>query len=73
MNNKSNNQNIPSLNKIKNYRNNSPGKVVQRYNISLAKVEYYFIPTERFEAYDIAITRQDYGAYKKYGTKMKSE
>lgn len=71
MNNVNNNLICRSREQILNNDNINQGKVVQRYNISQAKVESYFIPSRELEAYEIAIFKQDLTAYKKYGTKMK--
>ncbi len=46
------------------------GKVVRRYNISKAKIERYFIPSENIEAYEKAKSRQDLTAYSTYGTQL---
>lgn len=71
MNNVNNNLISPSQAQMLNKDNIDQGKVVQRYNISQAKVECYFIPSGEQEAYEIAIFKQDLSAYKKYGIQMK--
>jgi hypothetical protein len=43
------------------------GMIVPRYNIRLAKIEYYFIPSSRIEDYNKAKTRQHHEAHRYYG------
>ena len=49
---------------------NTKGKVIRRYNIPLAKIEYYFIPVERLAEYDKARCMQDLKANLRLGNKM---
>ena len=49
----------------------SKGKIILRYNIPQAKIEYYFIPSNRFTDYDKARSVQDLQAHKKYGVERK--
>lgn len=44
------------------------GKVVQRYNVTRAKLEQYFITWNNIAAYEAARFNQDLNAHKKYGT-----
>ena len=46
------------------------GKFVQRYNISKAKIEHYFIPANNLPAYSFAKFKQDLMASKIYGIQV---
>ncbi len=46
------------------------GKFVQRYNISKAKIEHYFIPANNLPAYSFAKFKQDLTASKIYGIQV---
>jgi hypothetical protein len=46
------------------------GRVVQRYNIHNAKVDYFFISNEDIPSYEDARSKQDLGAQEKFGTPM---
>lgn len=46
------------------------GKIVQRYNIAKAMIEFYFIPSEKLEDYEMAKSRQDLNANRMYGRQM---
>jgi hypothetical protein len=46
------------------------GKVIRRYNIPLAKIEYYFIPVEKLAEYAKARSMQDLKANLRLGKKM---
>ncbi len=48
------------------------GKIVQRYNISQAYLEYYFIPSLEMGAFELARSKQDLNAYAKYGIAIKN-
>lgn len=43
------------------------GMIVPQYNISLAKIEYYFIPSSRLEDYTKAKLSSQHAAHRYYG------
>jgi len=43
------------------------GMIVPQYNIRLAKIEYYFIPSSRIEDYQKAKQTSTYAAHRYYG------
>ncbi len=43
------------------------GSVVNKYNIALAILEKYLIPTNKWDAFQIARSKQELNACKKYG------
>lgn len=47
------------------------GKVVRRYNISTAELEYYFIPFENIDSYDSAKIKQEQNAGIIFGKRLK--
>lgn len=51
-------------------RLNLEGKFVQRYNISKARIEHYFIPATNLPAYSFAKFKQDLTASKIYGIQI---
>ncbi len=46
------------------------GMIVPRYNIRLAKIEYFFIPSSRIHAYLNAKEQRQHEAYRYYGTQV---
>ncbi len=65
--------NVPireALSPISDTRVNRDGKIIHRYNIVTAEVEYYFIPAEYIEEYENAHFKQDLNAHKKFGTQL---
>lgn len=65
------NSSIPSLEQLALLRTSNQGKIVQRYNISQANLEYYFIPSLEMGAYELARSKQDLNAHAKYGIAIK--
>ncbi len=51
-------------------RLNLRGKFVQRYNITKAKIEHFFIPANNLPAYSFAKFKQDLSANKIYGIQI---
>jgi len=43
------------------------GMIVPQYNIRLAKIEYYFIPSSRLEDYNKAKQASSHAAHRYYG------
>lgn len=43
------------------------GMIVPRYNIRLAKIEYFFIPSSRMEDYVNAKSKSEHEAHKYFG------
>ncbi len=43
------------------------GMIVPRYNIQLAKIEYFFIPSSRIEDYKTAKAGNDHEAHRYFG------
>jgi hypothetical protein len=43
------------------------GMIVPQYNISLAKIEYYFIPSSRIKDYETAKSSSQHAAHRYYG------
>ena len=48
------------------------GKIVQRYNISKAFLESYFIPSKEVDAFELARSKQDLNAHSKYGIAIRN-
>lgn len=48
------------------------GMIVSRYNISVGKVEYYFIPAEKMTDYDKARTQHDAEAHNRLGMRIEA-
>ena len=70
MKNLKNNQIIESNKKLEENNNFNLGKVVIRYNISKAEIEYYFIGSREVEAYELAALKQDLTATKRLGRQI---
>ena len=43
------------------------GMIVPQYNIRLAKIEYYFIPSSRIKDYETAKLSSQHAAHRYYG------
>ncbi len=53
--------------------NSNQGMIIVRYNITDARVEYYFIPEENLIAYRSAKSHQDLNAHRILGTRIDIE
>ncbi|MFM7217869.1 MAG: hypothetical protein ACKO1U_07615 [Bacteroidota bacterium] len=51
---------------------NLDGMIVSRYNISLGRVEYYFIPAEKMSDYDTARHQHDVEAHRRLGMRIEA-
>lgn len=58
------------VNPVVNKETNRDGKIIIRYNIPDAKLEYYFIHAENILEYEAAHLKQDLNAHKKLGTQI---
>jgi hypothetical protein len=58
--------------KLSYYANLNTGKTVRKYNVISAIIESYFIAKEQLAAFDLARTKQDLNAYKKFGVRIYS-
>lgn len=67
-----NNISNSSLNLLAIKQTSNQGKIVQRYNIARAYLEYYFIPSLEMDAFELARAKQDLNAHSKYGIAIKN-
>ena len=66
------NSSISPLEHIAIKQTSNQGKIVQRYNISKAYLESYFIPSMKMHSFELARSKQDLNAYSKYGISIKN-
>ena len=53
--------------------NEQKGKLIKRYNVSIGKLEHYFIPAEHIEEYERAHFNQDPEAHTRFGMPVRKD
>ena len=48
------------------------GRIIKKYNIVNAKLEYYFIPMKNIDSYESAKIKQEQNAAKMFGMRLES-
>ncbi len=48
------------------------GRIIKKYNIEKAKLEYYFIPLKNIDSYETAKIKQEQNAARMFGMRLKT-
>jgi hypothetical protein len=62
--------NFDSINYLLNHKYFGAGTFVQKYNIISALIEHYFISTSQLQGFELARSKQDLNAHKKFGKQI---